>query len=454
MEVYMKAFYILPVLARVLSLIRMSTSHYTRFQRYYLWAIALTAGLILANQVVIQYYLAQKREDAHLINVSGRQRMLSQRITSLAYSYVQRPSKFTRQELDQQMQEWQQMHSSLSSGTLSKGLIADLPEVQERLAQMDFQVRMAIDLLQDVDQLGGQQLYDFQLNQQAFLLEMDRVVLQMEEASDSRLTRIMIVEVFLAALALLILGLELTFLFRRNIAVLTKQNQALEYSNQLLEQYAYATSHQFKEPLQNILNYADLLRRSTNSRRLEEQLAFVDFIEDSAEQMKQKTEAVLQLSLIQNTELEIRLLDCSTLIREVAAGYQPQIRKLGGNLTVNVQQAHLLVDKERFIELWKRLISNALKFAGQDRNPEVVIDGQSDGNYFIFSIRDNGIGIEPQLQEEIFGMFKQLHPRHYFNGQGIGLTLSKAIVEKHRGKLWLESYPGKGSVFYVQLPLK
>ncbi len=432
----------------------MSAPNYTRYQQYYLWAIAITAGLILANQVVIQHYLAQKRDDARLINISGRQRMLSQRISALAHSYVIQPSSFTKKELDRQVHEWEQMHASLASGALSQGLISDLPEVQQSLQQMDFQVSMASDLLKTLEDLEVQQLHELQLNQQTFLLGMDQVVLDIERASDSRLTRIMIVEVLLAILALIVLALEFTFIFRRIIRALTQQNRALEHSNQMLEQYAYASSHQFKEPIQNILNYTGLLRRSTSKRQTEEQLAFVDFIEEGAEQIKQKTEAILQLSLIQSADLRLQSLDCATLIHEVAELYQQRLSRLGGSLTINPMKAKLEVDEERFKELWDRLISNALKFIGEDQQPEIEITGHSDGEHFIFSIRDNGIGIAPQLQGEIFGMFKQLHPRHYFTGEGVGLTLSKAIVEKHQGKLWLESHPGRGSVFYVKLPMK
>lgn len=432
----------------------MSTPSYTRYQRYYLWAIAITAVLILANQVVIQHYLAQKRDNAHLINVSGRQRMLSQRITALAYSYKLNPSAFSRTELEQQLHEWRQMHRSLSGGALSKGLIADLPAVQASLQQMDFQVEMANKLLQQPENLGEQELQELQRNQQTFLLAMDTVVFDLEKASDSRLTKIMILEIFLAVLALLVLGLEFNFIFRRIIGVLAQQNRTLERSNELLEQYAYASSHQFKEPIQNILNYSRLLRRSTASRQLEEQLAFADFIGESAEQLKQKTEAILQLSLIQKTELEVQMLDCDALIREVGHLYRKQIKQLGGALNIKPMEAEIAVDEERFKELWDRLISNGLKFVEQGQSPHIEIDGHSNGQNFIFSIRDNGIGIAADLQDEIFEMFKQLHPRHYFKGEGVGLALSKAIVEKHHGKMWLESRPGKGSVFYVQLPMK
>ncbi|MEL6968957.1 MAG: ATP-binding protein [Bacteroidota bacterium] len=407
----------------------------------------------MINQIVIQYYLAQKRDNAHLINVTGRQRMLSQRLPLLAYTVQTRPSSYNHSVLNNTLHEWKQMHSSLRSGALAEGLVKDLPSVQQRLRKMDFQVDIADEMLSHPMTLKAEDLQELVLNQQTFLLEMDETVASVEAASDERLTSIIYLEIFLAALTLIVLFLEVRFIFWPILRSQTEQNQALLQSNNLLEQYAYASSHQLKEPVQNILNFVRLLKRNIKPVVQSEEALYLQFIEKGAADIKSKTDSLLQLALIQNKSLQHIAIDCDRVIREVARPYIQQARRQGGQLVILPVEAIIDGDESLFRDLWDRLFSNALKFQHQDRVPNIEVASKIEGGRLLISIRDNGIGIESNYREEIYEMFKQLHPQHHFNGDGVGLTLSKAIVERHRGKMWFESLPGQGSIFYVQLPL-
>lgn len=431
----------------------MNGTQYTRYQRYYLWAILATASLILINQLVIQYYLAQKKDNAHLINVTGRQRMLSQRLPLLVYTFQTHPSTYNRSGLNSTLHEWTQMHNSLHSGALSKGLVNDLPEVKQQLGKMDFQVDMASQMLEHPLTLTSEDMQELLRNQQTFLLEMEQVVTSVEEASDKRLTALIRLEVFLAILTLVVLFLEVKFIFWPIVEQQAQQNKALLQSNQLLEQYAYASSHQFKEPVQNILNFVGLLKRSTKKESESDEALYLQFIEKGAEDIKSKTDSLLQLALIQNAPLDRKAINCDEVIREVAQPYIKKAQQLGGKLVVLPIKAIIQADEGLFRELWNRLFSNALKFLEKGRVPDIEVTSIVKDKHLLISIRDNGIGIESNYQEEIFGMFKQLHPQHHFTGDGVGLTLSKAIVERHRGRMWFESLPGQGTIFYVRLPL-
>ena len=431
----------------------MIRTRYSRYQRYYLWAIVATASLILVNQIVIQYYLAQKRDNAHLINITGRQRMLSQRLPLLVYTFQAHPSTYNRSELNNTLHEWSQMHSSLRSGALSVGLLEDLPDVQQQLRQMDFQVDMAAQMLRHPMSLTPEDLQELMLNQHAFLLEMDQVVTTVEDASYARLTSIIRLEIFLAIITLVILFLEVKFVFWPIVAEQEAKNKALIQSNELLEQYAYASSHQLKEPVQNILNFVGLLKRTTKKDPESEEALYIQFIEKGAAQIKSKTDSLLQLALIQNSPLDRKVVDCDRVIQEVARPYLEATKQLGGRLVILPIKRAVRVDEDLFRELWDSLFSNALKFLQNGTVPNIEVASRKEGGYLLFSIRDNGIGIEADHRKEIFEMFKQLHPAHQFTGDGVGLTLSKAIVERHNGKMWFESLPGQGSIFYVQLPL-
>jgi light-regulated signal transduction histidine kinase (bacteriophytochrome) len=227
-------------------------------------------------------------------------------------------------------------------------------------------------------------------------------------------------------------------------------NEALQRSNADLEQFAYAASHDLQEPLRMISLYTQLLQEEYGGLLDEAARSYVDFAVSGAQRMEHLLQDLMAYSRVSSapqgpTEpsdagvaLESALGNLEAALRKSGAQYH-----VGGLPSVAAPSVHLVL-------LFQNLIGNALKYCG-GKVPEVWIDAQPAGKMWQFSVRDNGIGIEPQYAKQIFGVFKRLHGAEY-EGTGIGLAVCQRIVERTGGRIWLESAPGDGSTFYFTLP--
>ena len=232
-------------------------------------------------------------------------------------------------------------------------------------------------------------------------------------------------------------------------------NQALQQSNADLEQFAYAASHDLQEPLRMISIYSQLLKEEYGNALDGHALSYIDFVVNGARRMSNLLTALLTYSRVANAAPQISpktdalsavnaaLLNLSTVIDDTRASIE-----VGTLPTVQVPEIHLL-------ELFQNLIGNGLKYRKEEypdgERPIIRIDAKPDaGGTWLFSVSDNGIGIEPEYLTEIFGIFKRLHGSA-FEGTGIGLALCQKIVERAGGHIWAESEPGKGSIFFFRL---
>jgi PAS domain S-box-containing protein len=239
---------------------------------------------------------------------------------------------------------------------------------------------------------------------------------------------------------------------------LKKTNQALQRSNSDLEQFAYAASHDLQEPLRMVSIYSQLLKEEYGNRLDKQALSYIDFAVNGARRMSHMLTALLTYSRVANaTPQELMqtdsgaavtaaLLNLSSIVSDTRASIE-----IGVLPTVRVSEIHL-------VQLFQNLIGNALKYRkddpdGQqctDERPSIRIAAQPDGDKWLFSVSDNGIGIEPEYISQIFGIFKRLHGSA-IDGTGIGLALCQKIVERAGGRIWAESEPGKGSTFFFTL---
>lgn len=217
--------------------------------------------------------------------------------------------------------------------------------------------------------------------------------------------------------------------------------------NQELEKFAYVASHDLQEPLRTITTYVQLIELKYRNSLEKDAVDYLNFVVEGTSRMHQLIKDLLAYSKIgfehkNFTEFEISdiwkvvVKNLSTLIDENSA----KIKIYG-----NKENAKLFADKSQIIELFQNLISNAIKFRGNN-NPVIEIDYQKKGKIWVFSVRDNGIGIQKEFVDKIFVIFQRLHNRN-IPGTGIGLAVCKKIVENHGGKIWVESVPGNGSDF-------
>jgi PAS domain S-box-containing protein len=229
-------------------------------------------------------------------------------------------------------------------------------------------------------------------------------------------------------------------------AHLLNRVEELNRSNEELGQFAYIASHDLQEPLRMVASYTHLLARRYKGRLDADADEFIAFAVDGANRMQRLIQDLLTYSRV-GTE-ESALLDTSSAeaLQHALVNLRSAIEESGAEITYGDMPA-VLADEMQLIQLFQNLVGNAIKYQNSGI-PRVHISAvKSTGSTWLFSVEDNGLGIDPQYFEKIFGMFQRLHKRDEFAGTGIGLAICKKIAERHGSRISVESQPGKGSTF-------
>ncbi len=227
-----------------------------------------------------------------------------------------------------------------------------------------------------------------------------------------------------------------------------EMEEELSKSNRELEQFAYIASHDLQEPLHMISSFVDLLSIRCDAKLGEKEKEYLNFVKQGSKQAKTLIEELLEYSRI-GKRGNLQAVDLRAVLREVESNLKISITESRARIQYNglpvLNAAHL-----EMVQLFQNIISNAIKYRGR-KTPEIEIASRLEDDKWLFSVKDNGIGIEPQYQERIFGMFQRLHSKSDYSGTGIGLAICKKIVEHHGGRIWVESQPGKGSTFFFTI---
>ena len=227
--------------------------------------------------------------------------------------------------------------------------------------------------------------------------------------------------------------------------------QKLSRSNKGLEQFAYIASHDLQEPIRMISAYTGLLESKYKSNLDGEADSYIDYIVDGCKRMQLLVDSLLELSLIESSKVNIESVDCNKVLEDVMSDLAIKTKETDAQVIWS-DMPTLMVEPNQIRTVFRNLISNAMKYC-VDRAPEIIIGADQQGEDIKFFVKDNGIGIEEKYQEKIFELFKRLHARNDFTGTGIGLTITKKIVERHGGELTLESTVGVGTTFYFTIPV-
>jgi len=225
---------------------------------------------------------------------------------------------------------------------------------------------------------------------------------------------------------------------------------ALEHAKEELELVSYLTSHDLQAPLRIILSLCDELNSSTALTTDKETRAILGRITHQAGRMKTLMQGLLDYLRLETFGTAHTMLDVEEIVTVALTILHEQIQAAGAKITHD-PLSQIYSHRGRLTRLFVNLIDNALKFHGASQ-PHIHISARENGMFVEFCIEDNGIGIDEEYHEIIFGLFQRLHPDDTYPGNGIGLALSRKIVESHGGKLWVESAPGKGSRFCFTLP--
>ena len=230
--------------------------------------------------------------------------------------------------------------------------------------------------------------------------------------------------------------------------VLFKLNEELMRSNKELEQFAYIASHDLQEPLRMVSSFTQLLAKRYKDKLDEDAREFIQFAVDGASRMQTLINDLLAFSRIQTKGKEFTDVDMHEVLGQAVYNLSINIQAKNALLT-NGELSLVYADEGQMIQVLQNLIGNALKFSMNA--PLIHISSKEENDYFIFSVKDNGIGIEKQYFERIFQIFQRLLPKDEYEGTGIGLAICKRIIERHGGKIWVESEINKGTTFYFTI---
>lgn len=224
----------------------------------------------------------------------------------------------------------------------------------------------------------------------------------------------------------------------------------LARSNAELQQFVHVASHDLKEPLRMINSFVQLLQRQLENSLDANTREYIQYVVEGARRIQRLIDDLLSYTRLGARSLSPQPVELGEVVQEALSNLGLTINESGAAVTCD-PMPQVEADRTHMVLLFQNLIGNALKFHG-DKKTKVHVGAKAEIDRWVFSVSDNGIGIEPQYFEKIFVVFQRLHAREEYPGTGIGLALCKKVVEQHGGKIWVESEPGKGSAFYFTIP--
>jgi light-regulated signal transduction histidine kinase (bacteriophytochrome) len=212
----------------------------------------------------------------------------------------------------------------------------------------------------------------------------------------------------------------------------------------------HTVSHDLQEPLRTVGGFVKLLEKRYKGKLDAKADEFIEYTVDGVKRMQVLIKDLLEYSQVGIKDRTFKPTNCSVALEQAIYNLHVSIEESGTELTYDLLPT-IMANASQLSRLFQNLISNAIKF--RSKKPlKIHISAENRGNEWVFSVRDNGIGIDPEFANRIFDIFQRLHTREEYPGTGIGLTNCKRIVEHHGGKIWVESELGKGSIFYFTIP--
>ncbi|MCR6631856.1 MAG: CHASE domain-containing protein [Magnetospirillum sp.] len=246
-------------------------------------------------------------------------------------------------------------------------------------------------------------------------------------------------------------GRDLTERLRREDA-LNRAVDALTRSNQELERFAHIAAHDLQEPCRTIISYAQLLERRAVDRLDRDERDFLAYMIGGAHRMRDLVADLLAYSRVEAKAAPFEAVDCAGVVAGVLADLQRTVAEAGAHIEVG-ELPVVLGDGPQLAQLFQNLVGNALKFRAADRVPEIRISAMREPTRWHFVVADNGIGIAPAYHRRVFEIFQRLHGPDRYPGTGIGLAICRKVVERHGGRIWVDSEDGRGSRFHFVIPL-
>jgi signal transduction histidine kinase len=280
--------------------------------------------------------------------------------------------------------------------------------------------------------------------------------LQSDELNTFDKADVMVIETLADQVAVAIENARLYEQAQQEIAERRKAEEALALQAQALdaelEQIFFVASHHLQEPLRMVVSYSQLLEQRYKNELDEHADELISYAVNGATRIQALINDLLAFSRIGTRQRPLEPVDSGTIVDRALSYLKFLVEKSGAVVTRGILPT-VLADEVQLTQLFQNLIDNAIKFRS-DRPLEIHVSARQDGDQWEFTVRDNGIGIESQYSERIFQVFQRLHGPDEYSGTGIGLAISKKIVERHGGRIWVESELGKGSTFFFTIPMQ
>jgi len=239
---------------------------------------------------------------------------------------------------------------------------------------------------------------------------------------------------------------------KRSEEELKKLSAELARSNSDLQQFAYTASHDLQEPLRVVAGFINLLAKRYKGKFDEKADEFIEYAIEGTKRMQVLIKDLLDYSQLETKSESFEISDSLSALDKAVFNLRAAIEESGAIVTHDTLPS-IMADSSQLIRLFQNLVGNAIKFRGEE-TPKIHISAEQKKGGWVFSVKDNGIGIAPQFADRIFLSFQRLHSRAEYPGTGIGLATCKRIVERHGGRIWVDSMPGNGSTFYFTIPVR
>jgi chemotaxis family two-component system sensor kinase Cph1 len=226
----------------------------------------------------------------------------------------------------------------------------------------------------------------------------------------------------------------------------------LQRSNVELRKFAYVASHDLQEPLNQVANYVQLLEMRYEAELDADAKEFIGYVVEGVILMQTLIDDVLAYCNVDTLGITFQVTEVETALNRTLKNLRQRIVETGAIITHDPLPA-VMADETQLIQLFLNLIGNAIKFHGS-QSPRIHISAKRLEDEWLFSVQDNGIGLDPQFSDRIFTIFQRLHTRDKYPGTGIGLAICQKIIECHRGRIWVESQLGRGATFYFTIPVR
>jgi PAS domain S-box-containing protein len=238
--------------------------------------------------------------------------------------------------------------------------------------------------------------------------------------------------------------------FLHDITERKRSEEALFRSNATLQQFAYLASHDLQEPLRAVAGFCQLLGERYHDQLDAKGQQWLSYVVDGAKHMQEMVQGLLRLSRVQSEGKPFVPTFAGDLVTQALKNIDSMVAEQSASITCG-QLPSVAADPWQLVTVFQNLLANAVKFHSQEP-PRIHVSAERSGTEWVFQVTDNGIGIDPKHFDRIFAMFQRLHRRETYPGTGIGLALCKRIVERHGGRIWLQSELGKGSTFFFSIP--